>query len=99
MSEYPKELLEHGVCEVPRFVAICPECQSTIYVEVTEWDTDTKRATYCGIDLNCNAEEQALMDWEQAEDGTPFSEVAHRWHQSEWQPVRDAVAKWLGVQP
>lgn len=28
-----------------------------------------------------------------------FGKFDHRWHQSDWQPVRDAISKWVDARP
>jgi hypothetical protein len=50
-----------------------------------EWETATGTPTVEGLQIDCEKETD--------ED----EETNHRWWQSEWQPVRDAVAKWAGA--
>lgn len=88
-----------GVCDVPELVAVCPECNGKLYVQCEGWTEDTKQPCRDGVSVNCYEEDMALDEWEQDEDEDPrgYYEVAHRWHQSEWQPVIDDVCKWVGA--
>lgn len=68
---------------VPESIAKCPECGDSLIAECTAWETDTGRPLATSIELSCMCDMRA---------GT--FEVNHRWSQSKWQPVRDAVVKW-----
>jgi hypothetical protein len=76
-----KALWHGGGVYVPRSVAVCPECRGELTARAMEWDTETGQPSAVGIEIDCL---NFLVH-----DG-----VGHRWHQSDWQPVRDAVAKW-----
>lgn len=81
-------MLWHGKsCEVPKDVAVCPECGGELYVYCHGWHTDTGQPIAADLQINCEVEEWILEDDEDAETG-------HKWWQSDWQPVRDAIVKW-----
>jgi hypothetical protein len=71
-----------GLC-VPDEVAKCPECNRGLIAECHDHDTETGRPAATGIELTCLSEK---VDREDASH--------HSFRQDEWQPVRDAVAKW-----
>lgn len=65
---------------VPKFVAICPECQGELQARSMEWEQATGRPVATGIELDC-------IDYLSHESGHSFT-------QDKWQPVLDAVYKW-----
>jgi len=65
---------------VPDIVAICPECRGELVARAMAWEKDG-RPIAAAIELDC------MND---LRDGKP----CHKWHQSDWQPARDAVAAW-----
>lgn len=71
-----------GTCDIPPDVATCPECGSKMYAECVEWDMETGTPTTTGIMVNCVADDE---------------EMEHRYWQSDWQPIIDAVNEWAGA--
>ena len=59
-------------CYVPRIVAECPECGSTLTAECTEHEVDTGRPIATGIEVVCDARESRHR-WHQR-DGKPERE-------------------------
>lgn len=90
----PSELRYGGLAYIPAHVAKCPECASRLYVTSEEWDAATGEPTYFGLALACFEEQLSLED--AATDPSKYPNV-HRWYQSDWQPIRDAVADWADV--
>jgi len=67
---------------VPTHVAICPECGSALYARASAWREEDGVPLASAIEFDC------IVD---------ADEVQHRYWQSDWQPVRDAIAKWCGA--
>lgn len=87
---------EH-ICEVPRTVAICPECGGDLFVEA-EWDESTDKPTRTGLSVSCCVEDSSLVRWENSKhDNREFRDVAHRHWQSDWQPIVDRIAEACGA--
>jgi hypothetical protein len=73
--------LWHGTgCYVPNSVAVCPECGGELAARSMQWDEETGQPDAAAIEIDC-------IDYLSHYHG-------HNWHQSSWQPVRDAIAKW-----
>jgi hypothetical protein len=84
-----------GGSMVPLSVAMCPECQGQLHAECNRWDAITGKPIADGIDVTCCDEQLLLDEWENNDDDErSHREVAHRWHQSDWQPIVDTVRKW-----
>jgi hypothetical protein len=45
--------------DVPADVALCPYCASPLYLEVDEWDAETRQPTEGGAHIHCAAEAEA----------------------------------------
>ena len=74
--------LYHGSgCYTPKTIAICPECDGELYARSFAWDEETGRPIGSALDINCRED----------------PELNHRWHQSDWQPVIDAIRKWCNA--
>lgn len=74
--------LWHGSgCYIPTTVAVCPECGGELYAKSLSWWAETGQPSANSIDIHCRED----------------PDLNHRWHQSDWQPVRDAIAKWSGA--
>ena len=95
MIASPDLLLFGGTADVPKEIAVCPECGGELYAQACEYETETGIPTECGIELSCEKDDEAMARWEKDKTGLPMSEFGvHRWWQSDWQPVIDAVTKW-----
>lgn len=70
-------------CYVPGSVAVCPECGGELTARSMQWDAATGQPDATAIDIDC-------VDY-------LSHQHAHAWHQSQWQPVRDAIAKWCAA--
>lgn len=71
--------LSHGSgCYVPREVAECPECGGELTARSMQWDEQTGVPSAADIDVQC------VND----------PDCNHRWWQSDWQPVLDAIRRW-----
>ena len=71
--------LWHGSgCYVPREIAKCPECGSELQAKSNGWVAATGQPNGSDIDVYC------------AND----PDLNHRFWQSDWQPVMDAIRKW-----
>jgi hypothetical protein len=82
-----------GGAVVPLSVATCPECGGQLHASSDEWEVTTGCPT--SITVNCMEEELRLDEWENNDDDErSHSEVAHKWHQSDWQPIVDTVREW-----
>ena len=66
--------------DIPQDVAKCPECSAQLHVEFNEWETESGKPTYEGMDLCCTEEDEE-----------EYPESAHRHWQGEWQPVINVV--------
>lgn len=94
-----ESLLRGGSCQVPASVATCPECGSSLTVNCSEWNSQTGIPTQFGFDVDCFEEELSLDDWIWNDaDNRDFREVSHKHWQSDWQPIMDAVLKWIQSQ-
>lgn len=71
-------------CYVPSSVGVCPECGGEIIARAMSHELETGRPIASDIELDC------LTDLKEAH----LDRNTHRWHQSDWRPVRDAVIKW-----
>jgi hypothetical protein len=58
--------------EISGNVATCPECSSTLILEVVEWEADTGRPTSGGCLVSCEADEANETD------------IEHQYLQSDW---------------
>lgn len=89
-------LIRGGSCDVPESVAACPECSGKLFVDCDEWRAATGMPTESGISVSCYAEEEAMDIWmHNDDDDRDMREVGHRWWQSDWQPIKDRVWKWI----
>jgi hypothetical protein len=79
VSQLWDSMTSNGVY-VPKQVAVCPECGGELTARATEWVAGTRQPTESGVEIDC------LADMER--------EFEHRYWQSDWQPVRDAITKW-----
>lgn len=73
-------------CNVPRSIAICPECGNDLRVSCNAWDESTGQPYACDLQIDCENEK-----WFDDEEDKGFE---HRWFQSDWQSVVDVVRKW-----
>jgi NMD protein affecting ribosome stability and mRNA decay len=74
--------LHHGSgCFIPTTVAVCPECGGELYAKSNQWVEATGQPIACDIDIHCHDDEH----------------LTHRYWQSHWQPVIDAIRKWCGA--
>jgi len=73
-------LLFGGNCAIPNDVATCPECPGNLYAHCVEWDSETGRPTTTGVQVDCCNEDEPTCP--------------HKFWQSNWQPVIDAVNEW-----
>lgn len=69
--------------DIPQSVAVCPECGAQLHVEFEEWETETGKPTYEGMDVSCYEE-----DFDNPE-------TSHRHWQCDWQPVINEVWKYV----
>jgi hypothetical protein len=76
-------LLFGGSTDVPDTIAKCPECGGNLAARSMQWDAASGQPDASALDIDC---QDALSHCD-----------SHRWHQSEWQPVRDAIVKWCGA--
>lgn len=73
----------HAGIFVPQAIAKCPECGGELAARAMAFTaSDTPIAS--SIELDC------MND---LRDGKP----CHKWYQSTWQPIRDAITKWCGA--
>ena len=81
MSDAAK-LLHGGHCDIPMDVAFCPECGGALCAEAQEWEEGTGLPISGALNVGCIIDEDT-MD--------------HRYWQSDWQSVVDAVERWSGA--
>jgi len=70
-------------CYVPKEVAVCPECGGELAARSMSNEVDTGRPIASAIEFDC------MNDCRGG--------ISHRWYQSTWQPIRDAVTVWSGA--
>lgn len=70
---------------VPDNIGKCPECGDGLIATCYEHEVDSGRPVATGIDLECLCF---------LRDDAEGKRDRHKYQQSNWQPVRDAVAKW-----
>ena len=70
---------------VPTEIAVCPECGGGLWWQVTTSDGVRD------MDIDCDNEETADIE----------DEVYHHWEQGDWEPVLNAVKRWVvaGLSP
>ena len=86
MNDPRAELLLHGGhTGLPPEIAICPECGANLYVYSHEWVDETGQPIATGLQVDC------MLEYD------TDNEYMHRFHQSDWQPVIDAIRKWCGA--
>ena len=71
-----------AITDIPRLIAICPECGGTLEAEITTRVTATNRPTSGGVLVRCSNEDEG---------------VYHSYLQSDWAMTNDTVEKYLGV--
>ncbi len=81
----PDNLLHGGSSYVPLSVATCPECGAPLHCTSMAWVTETGKPIAEALDIECLG-------------GVPNNHKYHQYHQADWQPARDAVAKWAGAE-
>lgn len=92
------DALKHGgTCDVPRDVATCPECDGRLEVCANGWIEETGEPIAAELQINCMAEDQAIRDAEDREDWQAAKDAEHRYWQSDWQRVVDAIERWAGA--
>jgi hypothetical protein len=84
-----------GVIQVPEKIALCPECGGTIFIGADEWNSETGWPSQISFHYNCEQDERYEQQYE---DNEIEFYSPHRWWQSDWQPVRDKIWKWLEQQ-
>lgn len=97
MSQHDVENIRwgKGVIEIPESLVLCPECGGTIFIGADEWDAETGWPREHGFYYSCEQDERYEQQYE--DDEIEFYSP-HRWWQSDWQPVRDKIWKWLKKQ-
>ncbi len=86
MSDFLFQGARFSVMRIPRVVAKCPECGGHLYVQGTEWESDSRKPTEFGVEVECENEPDL--------DDPDFWEKCHRHWQGEWMPVLDHVTRW-----
>ncbi len=94
----PNLLLHGGSSYIPLNVATCPECGAPLYCKSMAWDTETGKPIAEALEITCLVHNAEIEAWARAminRTATLFDKPnTHQYHQSDWQPVRNAVAKW-----
>jgi len=81
-DEYQCSALLYGKSSlVPHKVAVCPECGAQLFAESTEWASESGEPSKGGLVIDC----------------VDDANFEHRYWQSDWQSVVDAIAKWCGA--
>jgi len=75
------------IIEVPPQVAKCPECGGKLLTQVCAWETETRKPSEEGVEVDCENEADP--------DDPDYEDCAHRHWQGEWMPAVDRVTKWL----
>ncbi len=75
-----QSLLFGGSCDVPKQIAVCPECKGPLEAISEEWIAETGQPTF------------SLLVGCQKFDG----DNEHKHFQSDWQSTIDTVQKWAG---
>jgi hypothetical protein len=92
---HPRILIKpFDLLEVPRKVAVCPECGGTVKVECNEWtEVDgVSKPTQGGLLVYCAAD-SPFGDPDENED----EEEEHNYAQCMWMDAIMSVYKWLGA--
>lgn len=98
MTTNINNLLRGGQCDLPKCVAVCPECGSELYIDCYEWDSATGFPTSSGFHVHCKQEDIDIDEWTHDEDDNRTSrEVMHRHWQSDWQSVINTVWDWINL--
>jgi len=77
------ELGEH--VPIPKHVEVCAECGGELVAIINAIEKATGRPVGSEVEIDCE------NHWRLLDGG-------HRYWQSDWQPVRDAVEKYLGAE-
>lgn len=71
--------------DIPNHIARCPECSGDLYVEVSEWETETGIPTDGGMLVHCRADDEATWGPPAADGGKPVRSVKrHGYRQDDW---------------
>ena len=73
-------------CNVPKDVAICPECSGGLHVYCHQWNAETGQPDAEGLQVDCDNEK--YFD----DDDDPGHE--HHWFQQDWQDVIATIRRW-----
>lgn len=82
--DIPESIRNKRGLYLPDSVAKCPECGDSLTADCTAWETESGRPIATAIEVHCVSEMREPLAF------LPL----HNWRQSDWQLVRDAVAKW-----
>jgi hypothetical protein len=74
-------LLFGGECDVPMYVAKCPECSSQLRAVSEEWEMEAGLPTMSLL-VGCKKNME-------------HDEIIHRYWQRDWQPVIDVVQRYF----
>ncbi len=81
----PNLLLHGGSSYIPLSVAVCPECGAPLHCQSMAWVTETGMLIAEALRIECLG-------------GVPNNHKYHKYHQADWQHVRDAVEWWAGAE-
>lgn len=70
----------------PAEVAVCPECGNAIVVQSHAWDDLTGLPLAAELDISCVNDPMHAMDSDPGD--------WHKYRQSDWESVVDAIRKW-----
>lgn len=73
-------------CDVPVSVAVCPECGHKLHVYCWSWVVETGQPYGDELQIDCHN----IAIWDNEED-------CHKYRQSDWQGVVDAIRTWVGA--
>ena len=79
--------------EVPRTIAVCPECSGTIEVECNEWTLidGVPRPTQGGLRVYCDTDSPLGISMREDDD----EDNDHHYAQCDWIPVNMKIYRWL----
>jgi len=80
---------------LPTQIALCPECDGQLIIEIDEWESDSRKPTDCGITVSCKKEWLAQFDLIAGDISiAQFDEISHAHYFNIWIKAQVEVAEW-----
>ncbi len=84
--------------DIPADVAVCPYCGAALYLEVEEWDAETRQPTEAGAYIHCERLEELEARAIGMRRGARRADALNAWYKAEAQHEQMPYVYWLPVQ-